>query len=165
MSAQLTDSLTSELRDTLNNLAAGLFGLDAWIKEPGKYTPPNQDLPWRATGHIFTPADLAVIPFFESLLRESSGDDDLGVRWASVVADPLKYSPLLNPAAWRKNRGLGDVPRFGIVASGNVWLTDAGGKTISRARFTPNAGPFSKPWLAPGGRPARLIGLRCRKTC
>ena len=105
------------------------------FKEPGKYTPPNQNLPWRAAGHTFTPADLAVIPFFENLLRESSGDDDLGVRWAGVTADPLKYSPLPNPAAWRKNRGLGDAPKFGIVASGNIWLTDAAGKTISRATF------------------------------
>jgi hypothetical protein len=127
-----------ELRDTLNNLAAGLFRPgDAWVKEPGKYLPSNQKLPWRAAGYTFTPVDLAVIPFFENLLRESSGDDDLGVRWAAVAADPLKYSPLPNPAVWRKNRGLGDVPKFGIVPSGNVWLTDASGKTISRARNPP----------------------------
>src|SRR6266404_3516882 len=142
MSAQLDEPLTPELRDTLDNLAAGLFGLDAWIKEPGKYLPPNQDLPWRAAGHTFTPADLAVIPFFENLLRESSGDDDLGVRWATVAADPLKYSPLLNPAAWRKNRGLGDVPKFDIVPSSNVWLTDASGKTISRATFYAQCWPL-----------------------
>jgi hypothetical protein len=37
MSAQLDEPLTAELRDTLSNLAAGLFGLDVWIKEPGKY--------------------------------------------------------------------------------------------------------------------------------
>ena len=37
MSAQLDEPLTPELRDTLDNLAAGLFGLDAWIKEPGKH--------------------------------------------------------------------------------------------------------------------------------
>jgi len=54
---------------------------------------------------------------------------------ATVTADPLKYSPLPNPAAWRKNRGLGDVPKFGVLPSGNVWLTDAAGKTISRATF------------------------------
>ena len=77
MSAQLADPLTPELRDILNNLATGLFGLDACVKEPGKYVPPNPNLPWRAAGHTFTPTDLAVIPFFENLLRESSGDDDL----------------------------------------------------------------------------------------
>jgi hypothetical protein len=142
MSAQLDEPLTPELRDTLNNLAAGLFGLDAWVKEPGKYLPPNQNLPWRAAGHTFTPADLAVIPFFENLLRESSGADDLGVRWATVAADPLKYSPLPNPAAWRMNRGLGDVPKFGIVPSGNVWLTDATGKTISCATFYAQCWPL-----------------------
>jgi len=48
MSAQLDNPLTSEFRDTLNNLAAGLFRLDAWVKEPGKYVPPHQNLPWRA---------------------------------------------------------------------------------------------------------------------
>ena len=84
MSVQLDDPLTPELRDILNNLAAGLFGLDAWVKEPGKYLPPNPNLPWRVSGHTFTPADLAVIPFFENLLRESSGDDDLGVRWPQL---------------------------------------------------------------------------------
>jgi hypothetical protein len=57
-----------------------------------------------------------VIPFFENLLRESAGDDDLGLRWTTVAVDPLKYSPLPNPAAWRKNRGLAD-PKFGILAS------------------------------------------------
>ena len=135
MSAQSDALLTPELRDTLTDLAAGLFGLDAWIKEPGKYKPPNADLPWRAAGRTFSPADLAVIPFFENLLRESSGDDDLGARWAIVTADPLKFSPLLNVDSWRKNRGLSDTPQFGIPKSGNVWLTDANGNVMSRAVF------------------------------
>jgi len=132
MSTQLDEPLTPELRDTLTNLAEGLFGLDAWVKEATKYKP-NGDLPWRAAGHTFSPADLAVIPFFENLLRESSGDDDLGVRWAVVTANPLKFSPLPNADSWRKNRGLGSAPKFGIVKSGNVWLTDAAGNVISRA--------------------------------
>ena len=132
MSTQLDEPLTPELRDTITNLAAGLFGLDAWVKEATKYKP-NGDLPWRAAGHTFSPADLAVIPFFENLLRESSGDDDLGVRWAVVTANPLKFSPLPNADSWRKNRGLGSAPKFGIVKSGNVWLTDAAGNVISRA--------------------------------
>ena len=89
----MSTPFTPELRDTLNNLAAGVFNLDAWVREPNKYKPPDQDLPWRADGHVFTPADLAAIPFFENLLRESSGDDDLGVRWADVMTSPLKFSP------------------------------------------------------------------------
>src|SRR5713226_596062 len=97
MSAGLYDPLAPDLRDRLTSLAAGLFGLDAWIQEPGKYVPQTGNLPWRAEGHTFTPADLGVIPFFENLLRESSGDDDLGARWAAVTVDPLKYSPLSNP--------------------------------------------------------------------
>src|SRR5712664_367656 len=144
MSGQLGDALTAELRDILTNLAAGLFGLDAWIKEPGKYKPPNEDLPWRAAGHTFTPADLAVLPFFENLLRESSGDDDLGTRWTVVAANPLKFSPLPNPASWRRNRGLSDAPKFGIVKSSNVWLTDANGNVISRAPFYTLCWPLLK---------------------
>jgi len=127
-------ALTPELRDILDNLATGLFGLDAWVRGPNKYTPPNTELPWRAPGHVFKPSDLGVIPLFENLLRESSGDDDLGVRWDAITADPLKASPLPDAKAWRKNRALGD-PKFGIVKSGNVWLTNANGSVISRATF------------------------------
>ncbi len=134
MSTPLDEPLTPELRDTLSSLAAGLFGLDAWIKEATKYKP-DGDLPWRAPGRTFAPGDLAVIPFFENLLRESSGDDDLGVRWAAVAANPLKFSPLPNADSWRKNRGLSNTPKFGIAKSGNVWLTDATGSVISRATF------------------------------
>lgn len=143
MSTQLDDPLTPEVRETLSNLAAGLFGLDAWVKEPTKYKP-NGDLPWRAAGHTFTPADLAMIPFFENLLRESSGDDDLGVRWAAVTANPLKFSPLQDAYSWRKNRGLSNTPKFGIVKSGNVWLTDATGNVISRATFYTPCWPLLK---------------------
>ncbi len=142
MSTQLDDPLTPELRDTLSNLSAGVFGLDAWVKEPAKYKPNGEDLPWRASGHTFTPSDLAVMPFFENLLRESSGDDDLGVRWAVVGANPLKFSPLPNADAWRKNRGLSQTPKFGIVKSGNVWLTDATGNVVSRATFYAPCWPF-----------------------
>jgi hypothetical protein len=111
-----------------------LFGLDAWIKGATKYKP-DGDLPWRAPGRTFAPSDLAVIPFFENLLRESSGDDDLGVRWAAVAANPLKFSPLPNADSWRKNRGLSNTPKFGIAKSGNVWLTDTTASVISRATF------------------------------
>lgn len=131
----MSASLAPALRDTLNNLAAGVFNLDAWVREPNKYKPPDQDIPWRAAGHIFAPSDMAVIPFFENLLRESSGDDDLGVRWAAVSGTPLKFSPLPNSNSWRKNRGLSETPKFGVVKSSNVWLTDANGNVISRATF------------------------------
>jgi hypothetical protein len=128
-------ALTPELRDILDNLVTGLFGLDAWVREVNKYKPPHEALPWRAPGHVFKPSDLGVIPFFENLLRETSGDDDLGVRWAAVTADPLRSSPLPDAKAWRKNRGLTADPKFGIVKSSNVWLTNAGGRVISRATF------------------------------
>src|SRR5258708_18640566 len=57
-------------------------------------------------------------------------------------ADPLSDSPLPNTAAWRKNRGLGDVPKFGVLPGGNVWLTDATGNTISRATFYAQCWPL-----------------------
>src|SRR2546428_5454010 len=126
--------MTPELRDTLENLAAGLFGLDAWVRESTKYTPPEPNLPWREPGHMFAPKDLEVIPFFENLLRASSSDDELGDRWVGLGADPLKFSPLADPRAWRRNRGLTDAPKFGVVKSSNVWLVDAGRRPISRAR-------------------------------
>jgi hypothetical protein len=141
MCAQWDQPLTPELRDTLTNLSAGLFDLDAWIKEPGKYQPSDTDLPWRKPGGKLSPADLGVIPFFENLLRESSGDDDLGVRWAAIAADPLKFSPLAGVSEWRKNRGLSGSPKFGVAASNNIWLTDANGKPISRATFYAAAWP------------------------
>lgn len=149
MSAQF-NQFTPELRDTLNNLAVGLFDLDAWIKEPDKYAPPeefepenNDSLPWRDPGGKLSMTDLRVIEFFENLLRESSGDDDLGARWSGVTANPLKFSPLADPVAWRKNRGLGYPPKFGVAASNNVWLTD-GGKVISRATFYVPCWPLLK---------------------
>ncbi len=142
MSVQLDEPLTPELRDTLINLATGLFGLDAWIKEPGKYVPPIVDPPWRVKTHTFTPADLGVLSFFENLLRESSQDDDLGSRWAAVMADPLRFSPLADPAEWRRNRGLNSAPKFGIVGSSNIWLTDPNGRVISRATFYSSCWPL-----------------------
>src|SRR5258708_30572290 len=105
MSAQLGDALTPELCDTLTNLAAGLVGLDAWIKEPGKYMP-NGALPWRAAGHTFAPADLAVIPFFNQLLRESSADAAFGVRWGVLAANPRQCAPVAYVDSARRSHRL-----------------------------------------------------------
>ena len=137
MSAQLNDSFTPELRDILNNLASGLFGLDAWIKKPGKYKPPLPDehMPWRAAGHTFLPSDLGVIPFFEGLLREDSGEDDLFDRWAELTANPVRFSPMEDVQGWRRNRSLASVPQFGVTKSANVLLTDSMGHAISRRKF------------------------------
>ena len=57
MSAPL-DSVTPELRDTLSNFAAGLFGLDAWIKEPAQYKPDGRPSVARVRSHV-TRSDLA----------------------------------------------------------------------------------------------------------
>lgn len=135
MSGSLDSPLPPELRSALENLAAGLFGLDAWIAERDKFVPPEPDLPWRRPGHVFSPVDIGAMPFFENLLRASSGDDDLNQRWASLSADPLKFSPLSDPRAWRAHRGLADAAKFGAVQSGNILLSDTNSGPISRASF------------------------------
>ncbi len=142
MSNPFDQPLTPELRDTLNNLAGGLFDLAAWLSSPGKYTPPlpPQDMPWRAAGHKFTPQDLGVIPFFEGVLREASGDEGLLNRWAAVSANPLQFCPIEDPVGWRASRGLAS-PQFGIARGANVVILDSTGRPISRRRFYESCWP------------------------
>lgn len=129
--------LDQDLREILGNLAEGLFDLAAWLALPDKYTPqlPSGETPWRAPGHRFTPADMGVVPFFEGLLLEASGDDDLFNRWAKIIADPLVFSPLDDAAGWRANRGLANPPQFGIAPSSNVLIMDAARNPVSRRKF------------------------------
>ena len=140
--ASIAPPLTEELRQALDNLAAGLFDLPAWLTSPAKYVPPvpKDQMPWRAAGHQFTPKDVGVIRFFEGLLIEASGDNDLFARWSSTT-DPLQFCPLENPLSWRANRGLSNPARFGINA--NVLLTDpVSGKPISRRTFYDSCWPL-----------------------
>ena len=129
--------LTPDLRDILGNLAGGLFDLATWINAPTKYKPPlpQQEMPWRAPGHKFTPADLGVIPFFEGLLLEASGEDDLLNRWAAVTANPLQFCLLNDVTGWRASRGLANSPQSGIGPSNNVLILDSTGHPISRRKF------------------------------
>ncbi len=129
--------LTSNLRDILGNLAGGLFDLATWINSPGKYKPPLSpaETPWRAANHKFTPQDLGVIPFFEGLLLEASGEDDLFSRWAVVSTNPLQFCPLENASGWRANRGLTNPPQFGIAQGANVLILDSTGRPLSRRSF------------------------------
>jgi len=125
--------LTKELRETLGNLAEGLFDLAGWLRSPNKYVPPlpAAEMPWRAGGHRFTPLDLGVITFFEGELA-ASGEDDLFSRWAGTV-DPLQASPLQDPSGWRANRGLANPALFGVGV--NALLTNASGNPLSRRMF------------------------------
>src|SRR2546427_10786050 len=128
--------MTPEVRDYLENLAAGWFGLDAWVRKSTKYAPPELNQPWREPGHMFAPKDLEVIPFFENLLRASSSDDELGDRWVGRGADRLKFSPLAVPREGRRNRGLTDAPKSAAVKRGIGGLLKVGGPPIRPPVFS-----------------------------
>ncbi|HEY2921004.1 MAG TPA: hypothetical protein VGK77_18640 [Candidatus Binatia bacterium] len=125
--------LDPELREVLENLAGGLFPLDAWIKSK-TYTPAEADLPWRKGTEPLSPKKIGVIQFFEALVRETAGDAHLIARWHQLIAEPLVFSPLAGMHEWRTRRGLEPEPEFGALESENV-LTDFEGKPISRANF------------------------------
>lgn len=134
----LNEPLDDELRGILTNLAEGLFPLSAWIKEK-EYVPKTNPhpLPWRQPGESLSPAKLGVVPFFEGLLRETSGDAELLARWKVIQDEPLKFNPLPDPKAWREQRGLKSNPgevKFGAKDSANV-LLDAANNQIDRPHF------------------------------
>jgi hypothetical protein len=125
--------LDPELRDILENLASGLFPLDAWIK--GKtFKPAVNDLPWRSGGEPLSPKAIGVMSFFEALLRETSGDALLIGRWHQLIAEPFLFSARADMEQWRAIRGLEAKAEFGALESENV-LSDFEGKPISRAGF------------------------------
>jgi hypothetical protein len=114
MSFQSTERLDNDLRVILENLAEGLFPLNVWLNgnastPPKKYIPPQKNLPWRAAGHSLSPGDLGVIPFFETLLDESSELIAVLKRWHELRAEPLKFCPLVNPQKWRSRRFQGSL--------------------------------------------------------
>jgi hypothetical protein len=144
----LYEPLDKELRGILENLAEGLFPLDVWIRgtpsiKPKKYIPPQIDTPWRAAGKSLSPANIGVMQFFEGLLRETSGDVALLMRWDEIRSDPLKFSHLPNPQVWRAQRSLDPDPKFGITESKNT-LTDTEGKQLPRTSFYASYSPLLK---------------------
>lgn len=65
---------------------------------------------------MFTPADLGAIPFFEDLLSESSGDDDLGARWAAdlfVIQGLLGHESVATTEIYTRLRPHGSTKRSG----------------------------------------------------
>ena len=122
-----------ELRDILENLASGLFPLDAWINAK-TFTPTANDLPWRGGGESLTPKRIGAIQFFEALVRETSADALLIERWHQLIAEPFSFSTRADMEQWRAIRGLEPKAEFGALESENV-LTDFEGKPISRASF------------------------------
>lgn len=129
--------LDPALRQTLENLAEGMFPLAAWIEDKvknHKYKPPGH-VPWRERAKSLSVRNTGAVVFFEELLAQSAGEAPLVERFAEVIADPLQFSPLLGAARdWRASRGLDPAAKFGIVGSGNVMAT-ADGKPATRAQF------------------------------
>jgi hypothetical protein len=131
--------LSGQMRADLAQLANGIAPLQRWIEQK-RYNPmedptfADTKMPWREPGKTLTPADVGVIEFFEGLLRETSGDVQLKAEWERVAANPLSRSPFERPERWRAERGLSEVPRFGIVQAHNV-LADSRGRQLARIQF------------------------------
>jgi hypothetical protein len=129
--------LDDELRGIVENLAEGMFPLGAWIQDKiasGKYKP-REHVPWREQGNSLSVKATGAVEFFKELLEQSRDDDPLAERFAEVLADPLRFSPLLEGAPdWRASRKLDAAPQFGIVGSQNVIAT-ADAKPVTRAQF------------------------------
>ena len=148
MDVKSTELLDDELRVILENLAEGLFPLNLWLNgnasnTPKSYVPPQENLPWRASGHSLSPGDLGVIEFFETLLGETLELNAVFSRWNELRAEPLKFSPLVDPQRWRLRRGLNPIPQFGIAESDNV-LKNADGEPLVRAAFYRSYWPLLK---------------------
>jgi hypothetical protein len=130
-------ALDDELRGILQNLTEGMFPLAAWVEdkiENGGYKP-REHVPWRDAGSSLATKDLGAVEFFEELLGQSAEDLSITERLAQVIADPLRFSPLLEGTPdWRASRKLDSTPQFGIVASQNVIAT-ADRAPATRAHF------------------------------
>lgn len=136
MPAALT-VLDDELRGIVENLAEGMFPLAAWIEakvKNDKYKPRGQ-LPWRENGKSLSVKDTGAVLFFEELLGQSAAEAPLVDRFGEVIADPLRFSPMLDAVEdWRASRGLDATAKFGIVGSGNV-IAAVDGTPVTRAQF------------------------------
>ncbi len=129
--------LDDALREILESLAGGLFPLTRWVEQKA-YKPSQGPVPWRGPDGVISlmPKDLAIMPFFEALLRESARDAELLARWNTLRERPFTSTPLPDVEGWRARRGLAPTTeaRFGAAESRNV-LSSADGKQISRADF------------------------------
>ncbi len=129
--------MDDELRGILEKLSEGMFPLGAWIEDKVKNDryKPHEHVPWREKGNSLSVKDTGAVVFFEELLEQSAEEAPLVGRFAEVIADPLRFSPLLDAAGdWRAARGLDHDAKFGIVGSGNM-LATADGAPVTRARF------------------------------
>jgi len=129
----MSQLLSPQQQELVVQFADGMLPFTEWIQSAGKYVPPG-DNPCRAAGRL-SASDLGFPAFLETLLEDSTSDRTLAARWAWIAEDPLRLSPLADVGAWRSARGLDAKPGFGAIASGNVFLSDANGRQISRADF------------------------------
>src|SRR5262249_38685657 len=121
------------LRGIVENLAEGMFPLAAWIEQ--KLYKPRGPVPWREEGKSLSVKDTGAVLFFEELLSQSAAEKPLADRFGEGVADPLRFSPMLDAIEdWRASRGLDATAKFGIVGSGNVIAT-VDGTPVTRAQF------------------------------
>jgi hypothetical protein len=129
--------MDDDLRGILEKLSEGMFPLPAWIEEKVKNDryKPHEHAPWRDKGKSLSVKDTGAVVFFEELLGQGAGEAALADRFAEVIADPLRFSPLLDATRdWRASRRLEHDAKFGIVGSGNV-IAAADGTPVTRARF------------------------------
>src|SRR5438552_1362399 len=105
MASVAPTAMDDELRGIIENLTEGMFPLAAWIEDKirnGKYKP-HQQVPWRDKGRPLSPRDMGAVAFFEELLDQSTQEAPMVERFVEVIADPLRFSPLLEAAQdWRK---------------------------------------------------------------
>ena len=115
--------LTAEQRDLFGKLAAGMFPLDAWIKGPKAYQPPNAAaLPWRIPGQSLSLSDIKVIDFLEALLEADEADQVVAERWHELQQHPPAF--IGHPKNWRAKHGLNAVQIFGAPDSDNVIIAE-----------------------------------------
>lgn len=129
--------MDDELRGILGNLAEGMFPLAAWVEDKAKNDryKPHEHVPWREKGKSLSVKETGAVVLFAELLEQSAEEAPLAERFAEVIAEPLRFSPLLEAAGdWRASRRLEQAATFGIVGSGNVIAT-ADGTPVTRAQF------------------------------
>lgn len=138
--------MDSQIKAILRQLGDALFPLTEWIEERKSgssfpYVPSTGSTPWRKKGApALSMANLGVIEFLESLLRDGESATTLIDLWNARRREPLALSPHDDPQGWRKARGLDPEPRFGIFDSKNNWpaegvIQDAAGNGLSRTAF------------------------------
>jgi hypothetical protein len=151
---------TPELRRLIERLADAFVPLEQWVSS--KLYNPAPKSPWR-TGQPLNASNLAFADFFEGLLRETSGDNDLKDRWDAFDEAPLARCPILDVGNWRANRGLAALPRFAVAISDAV-IVDTETRQISRAEFYSDYWPLLADAYQAADTAATMAGTKTDET-